>query len=315
MAPPISSSAPRTEFGQGSGRGQSTRAGSGGVRERRRAGGARKAGGAATVQVRQLQRGADDGYRSPLAPGLRSSMEAARLAEELAFAARRLQTLRERPPGLYAEVAAPGDVEERAWLAFLLAYLCPLDEADPFVAVREVRTRWDAPALPDLRTVRTGPRTAHDPGRPLRTVEAYRAWAKRAGSQAAAFTGDPGWTAERRFTRVFERLALPALHRAARFDLLVTLGCLSVFELSPGQLMLGGADEVTVGAKRVFGIGDPLLLEGRALAFARACDLPLAALDLGLYNWQRGDRAHLGLELGTTPAEGALETASAALDL
>jgi hypothetical protein len=315
MTPPISSSAPRTEFGHGSDHEQSTRAGSGGVRERRRAGGGRKAGGAATVQVRQLQRGADDGYRSPLAPGLRSSTEAARLAEELAFAARRLRTLRERPPGLYAEVAAPGDAEERAWLGFLLAYLCPLDESDPFVAVQEVRTRWDAADLPDLRTVRTGPRTAHDPGRPLRTVEAYRAWAKRAGSQAAAFTGDPGWTAERRFTRVFERLALPALHRAARFDLLVTLGCLGVFELSPGQLMLGGADEVTVGAKRVFGIGDPLLLEGRASAFARACDLPLAALDLGLYNWQRGDRAHLGLEPGTTPAQGALETAFAALEL
>jgi hypothetical protein len=265
--------------------------------------------------VRRLERGADDGYRSPLAPGLRSSIEAARLAEELAFAAGRLRILGERPPGLYAEVAAAGDVEERAWLAFLIAYLCPLDEADPFAAVREVRTRWDAPDLPDLRAARTGPRTAHDPARPLRTIEAYRAWARRAGSQAAAFTADPNWTAERRFMRVFERLALPALHRDARFDLLVTLGWLGVFDLSPGQLILGGTGEVTVGAKRVFGIGDPLMLEGRASAFARACGLPLAALDLGLYNWQRGERAHLGLEPGTTPAEDALEATFAALEL
>jgi hypothetical protein len=316
LAPPISSSAPRTELGQGSRRGRSTRAGSAGVGEdRRRAGGGRKPGAAATVQVRRLERGADDGYRSSLAPGLRSSTEAARLAEELAFAVGRLQTLRERPPGLYAEVAAAGDVEERAWLAFLIAYLCPLDEADPFAAVREVMTPWDGPDLPDLRAVRTGPRSAHDPGRPLRTIEAYRAWAWRAGSQASAFTADPSWTPERRFARVFERLALPGLHRDARFDLLVTLGSLGMFELTPGQLMVGGTGEVTVGAKRVFGIGDPLILEGRASAFARACGLPLAALDLGLYNWQRGERAHLGLGPGTPPAEEALETASVALEL
>ncbi|MGN6168096.1 MAG: hypothetical protein ACTHQQ_07965 [Solirubrobacteraceae bacterium] len=314
LAPPISSSAPRTELGQGSRRGRPTRAGGTGEHPRP-AGGGRKPGGATPVQVRRLERGADDGYRSPLAPGLRSSGEAARLAEELAFAAGRLQALRQRPPGLYAEVAAAGDVEERAWLAFLIAYLCPLDETDPFAAVREVRTRWDAADLPDLSAVRTGPRTAHDPRHPLRTIEAYRGWAQRTGSQAAAFTGDPSWTAERRFTRIFERLALPGLHRDARFDLLVTLGRLGVFELRPGQLMVVGTGEVTVGAKRVFGIGDSLILEGRASAFARACDLPLAALDLGLYNWQRGERAHLGLEPGANPPEAVLETAVAALEL
>ena len=78
---------------------------------------------------------------------------------------------------------------------------------------------------------------------------------------------------------------------------------------------MAGADEVTVGAKRVFGIGDPLLLEGRASAFARACALPLAALDVGLYNWQRGERAHLGLRPGTSPDRGALTTVRAALQL
>jgi hypothetical protein len=318
LTPAISSSAPRTELGQESRGGRTPRTAGNGQRERRRAAGkgagSRQSGGA-TIQVRRLERGADDGYRSPLVPGLRSSTEAGRFAEELAFAAGRLQALSERPPGLYAEVAAPSDLEERAWLAFLIAYLCPLDEVDPFAGVRDIRTAWNDPDLPDLRAVRTGPRTAYDAARPLRAIGAYRAWARRARSQAAAFTGDPSWTAERRFTRVFERMALPGLNRDTRFDLLVTLGWMGVFELRPGQLMVGGTDEVTVGAKRVFGIGDPLILEGRAAAFARACDLPLAALDLGLYNWQRGHRAHLGLPPGTAPAQGALETARAALEL
>ena len=56
------------------------------------------------------------------------------------------------------------------------------------------------------------------------TLVAYRRWAERAGSQAAAFTGETHWDGARRFERAFERLALPGLHRAARFDLLVTLG-------------------------------------------------------------------------------------------
>jgi hypothetical protein len=94
---------------------------------------------------------------------------------------------------------------------------------------------------------------------------------------------------------VFERLALPGLHRDARFDLLVTLGSTGVFELRPGELMLGGTDRATVAAKRIFGIGDRLVLEGRAATLAAACQLPLAALDLGLYNWERSDRVSLGL--------------------
>lgn len=247
-----------------------------------------------------MERGVDDGYRSPLALGLRSSVEAERLAEEVAFAATRLRALSERPPGLYAEVAAPGEVEERAWLAFLIAYMCPLEQEDPFASVREVRTPWASQEMPDLQAARTGPRAAHDPSRPLRTIEAYRDWASRAGSQAAAFTGDAGWTSERRFARVFERLALPGLHRDARFDLLVTLGWLGLFELRPGELILGGSDAVTVAAKRIFGIGDRHVLGGRAATLAGACGVPLAALDLALYNWEQGERVSLGC-VGTEP--------------
>lgn len=264
--------------------------------------------------MRRLERGADDGYRSPLAPGLRSSVEAQRLAQELAFAATRLQALGERPPGLYAEVAEPGDPEERAWLAFLIAYLCPLEAADPFAAVRAVRTPWASTELPELGAVQTGPRTAHDPARPLRTLEAYRSWVGRAGSQAAAFTMETSWTPERRFARVFERLALPGLHRDARFDLLVTLGWLGVFELRPGELMLGGTDAVTVAAKRIFGIGERLLLEGRAAQLATAAGVALAALDLALFNWQHGERASLGVP-GAEPDQDALWGTRQALEL
>ena len=57
------------------------------------------------MRVRRLQRGADDGYHSGLVPGLHSSVDAQRLAEELAFGQTRLRVLQLDPPGLYAEVA------------------------------------------------------------------------------------------------------------------------------------------------------------------------------------------------------------------
>jgi hypothetical protein len=269
------------------------------------------------VRVRRLERAADDGYRSALAPGLRASADAVRLTAEIAFAAGRLERLSVAPPGLYADVAAAGDVEERAWLAFQIAYLCPLEDDDPFAAIRSARTTWASGEPPAVEGVQTGPRSAHDPDRGSTTFDAYRAWAERAGSQAQAFTGEDAWTAERRFGRVFERLALPGLQRDARFDLLVTLGRLGVFELRAGTLALGGADDVTVAAKRAFGIGDPLLLERRAAALADACGVPLEALDLGLFNWGRppDERSTLGLGPDAEPDASALAGARAALGL
>ena len=161
----------------------------------------------------------------------------------------------------------------------------------------------------------TGPRTAYDPKRGLQTIDAYRAWAQRAGSQAAAFGGEAGWTPDRRFARVFERLALPGLHRGARFELLTSLGRLGVYDLRAGALGLGGNDPVTAAAKRVLGIGDPMLLERRAADLAEACELPLEALDVGLFNWERGERATLGVEPDTEPDQGTLAAVQAALGL
>ncbi|MGH2884890.1 MAG: hypothetical protein ACRDPA_19670 [Solirubrobacteraceae bacterium] len=304
-----------------------------------------------------MARGADDGYQSPLLIGLKSSEDAARLAEELAFATHRLDRLEHDPPGLYRDVADAGaDIEERSWLAFLIAYLCPLGVAgedggvgvaggdggvgvaggdgdggiggagdgkgapqsageDPFAEIERVRTSWASGELPSLDGVRLGPRSAHDPARGTKTLEAYRTWAARAGSQAAAYTGDVAWPPERRFARAFERLALPGLHRDARFDLLVTLGRLGVYDMRAGSLALGGVNDVTVGAKRAFGIGDPLLLDRRASDLARACDIPLEALDLGLHNWQRGERATLGLGADAEPEPEVLSAIRGALGL
>ena len=257
------------------------------------------------VKVRRLARGADDGFRSDLVPGVKSSADAERLAEELAWAATRIDQLAAEPPGLYAEVANPaGDVEERTWLAFLIALIGPTDGEAPFAEIARVRTRWSGSAAPALGDVQGGPRGSLDGSGAERTLAAYRAWAERSGSQAAGLTGDEAWTPERRFARAYERLGLPGLQRGGRYDLLVTLGACGPYELRAGTLALGGGDAVTVAAKRVLGIGDPILLERRAAALAEAADLPLAALDAGLFNWERGERATLGMpaELTAEPA-------------
>jgi hypothetical protein len=265
--------------------------------QQRSAPGRPKRSASAGLRVRRLARGEDDGYRSPLVPGLRSSEDAERLAGELAFAGTRLRRLERDPPGLYAEVASPElALEERVWLALLSAYLSPLVEDDPFAEIKRVRTAWSSDQLPELSEVKLGPRSAHDPARGIQTLEAYRVWAKRAGSQQAGLVGDPAWSPERRFERAFERLALPGFHRAARYEFLTTLGRLGVLELSAGSLQLGGGDTVAVAAKRVLGIGDPLLLERRAVHLARECAVPLAALDLAFHNWEAGQRATGGVD-------------------
>ena len=206
------------------------------------------------------------------------------------------------PPGLYAEVAdTQRDLEERSWLAFLIAYLAPLETDDPFAAVSAARTSWASGEFPNLDNIETGPRTAYDPDRSSRTVESYRAWAARARTQAAALAGEPEWAPERRFGRALERMALPGFHRDARFELLVSLGRLGAYELRAGALALGGADQVTVAAKRALGIGDTMLLERRAAELADGCGVPLEALDLGFYNWERGERATVGLGSGAEP--------------
>jgi len=297
----------------------------------------RRATHAEGVRVSREGRAQDDGYRSELVPGLRASVDAVRLAEEIAFASERLLELAAAPPGVYGEIAAlaPSDLERATWWSFLTVYLCPLEHVeDPFAAIRRALTPSPA-ELPSLEGVALGPRSSHDPARGEQTLLAYRQWVERAGgpgavsgasratpaaggSQAAAFTGDASWEPRRRFERVFERLALPGLTRAGRYELLVVLGRLGCYELAADALHFGGprglasGDLATDAAKRVFGIGDALLLERRAAALADACGAPLEALDLALFNWASPTRATLGL----TPQSGdeqALERARMAL--
>ena len=249
----------------------------------------RRPASTAGVHVRRLARAGDDGFHSDLVPGLHASADARCLAEELAFASARLDELHASAPGLYGEARATGG-EEGLWLAFLIAYLGPLDgQGDPFAEIARVRTSWASGEVPDLEGTQIGSRGAWEPARHGDTLVAYRAWAARAGSQAQGLAGQPGWTAERRFERAFERLALPGLTRAARYEFLLTVGALGLAGTRPSSLHLlaDPRDPTVSAAKRVFGIGDVLLVQRRAGELAAAAALPIAALDLALLNWAR----------------------------
>ncbi len=291
-------------------------------------------GGGERVRVHREGRAEDDGYRSELVPGLRASADALRLVQELAFSSGRLLALATDPPGFYGEVRtlASEDLERATWACFLIAYLSPLEGDDPFAGIRMALAIPDG-ELGDLDGVPLGPRTSHDARRGEDTLLAYRQWVARGGradlpaqaeptegSQALAFVGDPAWSARRRFERVFERLAIAGFGRMGRYELLVLLGRLGLYELQPDALHLAGArglsseDLTTLAAKRVFGIGDPLLLERRAAALAQAVSVPIETLDVALANWQAPQPATLGFPRETSD-DGAFERAGDALGL
>ncbi|MHB8241909.1 MAG: alpha-glutamyl/putrescinyl thymine pyrophosphorylase clade 3 protein [Solirubrobacteraceae bacterium] len=286
---------------------------------------ARKRGG---VVVRREGRAEDDGYRSDLVPGIRASADALKLVEEISFASGRLLALAAEPTGLYAQARALAgeDIERATWTCFLIAYLSPLDGDQPFAGIEAALELAPAPVGEDrsldLGAIALGPRTSHDPARGADTLRAYTQWVERTagGSQRTALTGDGGWSPERRFERLFERLALPGFGRVGRYELLVTIGRLDLYELRPDSLHLAGGrgaagdDPTTVAAKRVFGIGDQLLLDRRAGALADAADVPVEALDLALANWAAAQRATVGFP-GETHDDGAYERAGAALGL
>jgi hypothetical protein len=223
--------------------------------------GAGRGSSASGLVVRRAERAAADGYESPLLPGIAASADAERLADELAFSAGRLAELATDPPDDYAQAASSPDPEQAISGVFEITCAGERGVADPAAA-----------------------------------GAAFGAWAARAGGAAAGLLGEPAWSPERRFDRGFDRLALPRLTRAVRFDFLTVLGRLGLADVSPGTLKLSLPDEVNVAAKRVFGIGDPLLLDRRAKDLADAAGVPLAALDLGLFNWSRGegDRVLMG---------------------
>ena len=125
-----------------------------------------------------------------------------------------------------------------------------------------MRVPWSTGEAPAFDDVRFGPRGIADAAGATRAVAAYRAWAERAGGQGAALAGEPHGLPERRFDRAFERLALPGVGRGQRFEFLLTAGALGLADLRAAALHLLGADRdpAVVAAKRVFGIGDLLLV-------------------------------------------------------
>ena len=304
---PASGAGPRRARG---GEGTGTKAAAGTAR--------RPHGGGLRVR-REGGREADDGYRSELVPGLRASADAERLAVEIAFASARLAGLATDPPGAYAqafEAAAGGDLERASWLCFLLAYLTPAEDSEPFAAVEAALAAVPAPGADAgaleglLEDAPLGPRSSYRRGEAERTLGAYAQWVARSGGeggQQAAFTGDEGWDAQRRFGRIFERLTLHGMTRAGRYELLLTLGRLGLYELAADGLHLasprtaGGEDETTLAAKRVFGIGDPLLLDRRAATLAAEASAPIEALDLALFNWGAQERATMGFRPDAEP--------------
>jgi hypothetical protein len=273
------------------------------------------------VRVHREARSEDDGYRCELVPGLHSSEDAWRLVKEIGFASGRLLTLTAAPPSLYAEARDRGDIEQATWMCFLAAYLSPLQGSQSFVGIRQaLLSSWASGTIPDLEEVPLGPRSSHDPARGGETLIAYRRFAQHIGSQERAFAGEPAWTPQRRFERVFERLALPGFGRMGRYDLLVTLGRLGLYELRADSLHLGTrtslfvSDPTPQAAKRIFGIGDPIHVERRASALADALSTPIEALDLALANWSSQERVTLGFPDDTKDAH-AVERARAALEL
>jgi hypothetical protein len=213
--------------------------------------------------TRQLLRAADDGYRNPLVPGLKATADAERLAVALTQARIRLL-----PPGPYPLIADEPDLEQATWLAFLFALAPDLRDA-----IAEAQPAWedaDVDALPAAKA---------------KTAASYRAWVARAGSQEAAFTGEQIWSPERRFGRVFERLALPGFTRAMRFDLLAALGAAGRYGLEADAVHFVEDDATTLAAKRMLVSGDTMLLERRARDLADAAGLPIGAFDHGLAVW------------------------------
>jgi Alpha-glutamyl/putrescinyl thymine pyrophosphorylase clade 3 len=278
-------------------------------------------GPAEALSVRREQRAVDDGYRSELLPGLRASADARRLAVEIGFSGGRLQALASCPPDLYGEIKALAeeDLEQATWACMLTAYLCPLEGEMPFAGIR-LALGEERGTLEDLAQIPLGPRTCHDRARGPQTLLAYRRWIAQASSAGRAFSGDPGWSSRRRFERLFERLALPGFARRGRYELLVLLGRLGLYELEADSLhLIGGrgpsaSDPATVAAKRVFAIGDALHLERRSTALAEAVSVPIETLDLALANWGAEERATLGFPPETVDRQ-ALARAHEALGL
>ena len=172
---------------------------------RQRAGRARwRRGARATAQSRRQQRSGarrglvvcaciasrravEDGYGSPLLPGLRASADAARLADEIAFSAGRLLVLRAEAPWAARPLRAGALADRRrissgaTWTCFLTAYLLPVGR--PGAVRAGIRQALQIRARRAARPLRDPARSAHltrSGARRRGTLDAYRQWVAQA---------------------------------------------------------------------------------------------------------------------------------------
>ena len=217
--------------------------------------------------TKRVARAADDGYRNPLIPGVKATIEAQYLALTIVDASKRLEY-----PGPHPAVAEQDDRSQAVWLAFLLALVGPENSE-----LQDKIGRGAYPCSDD--SLSDFPQRYHS------TISAYRDWINRVGSVDEAFVGDSSWTATRRFARMFERLSLPNFARHNRFELLVTLAAANLYELEADSLHIPTDDATSLAAKRLFNSGDRMFLERRVQALAQECQVPLAALDYAFSAW------------------------------
>lgn len=171
-------------------------------------------------------------------------------------------------------VKATADAERLA--ACLAAAAQRLDFPGPYPEVAEEPDVETATRAAFARTV------GEDSGA---LIGAFEAWGQRHGGIEKGIAGEPTWTAQRRFARAYERLSLPGITRAQRFDFLAVLGAAGTYDLEADALHPAGTDPTTVAAKRALVSGETMLLERRAKALAEATGVPIAALDKGLATW------------------------------
>ena len=259
------------------------------------------------VVTGKLTRNVDDGYRSELLPGIRSSADAMVLAQELTVAEARLSAIATDDAGPWAVVAEHAADPSKAFVAALVIAVASPDDSTGSLATAASALSALQDALGSLddsgalvgasavaEVLDAGPRgpRAHDASGAALAVPAQLAQ-RSAGSLAAGLQGEASWTPERRFARLLDRLALKGLPRAVRYDLLVALGRSGALPVRADGLHLG-TDQVTDAAKRLFAVADVALLEKRAAALVEATDVAWDALELALWNIAGADATGSG---------------------
>ena len=143
---------------------------------------ARTRRGSGGLTVRRLSRAAEDGFRSRSSPGCAPAPTPSASPRSWPSPPPGSSGSPPIPPGSTPRSPMPSrPIEERTWLAFLIAYLGPPTTRSRSPASSR-RARHGARAShPGSTASPTGPRTAHEAGRGQRTIDAYRAWASGPG--------------------------------------------------------------------------------------------------------------------------------------